>query len=105
MAQIGDVRLRRRTAMKSTNRTWPNGKRIAVVTAALLETWSDGKSPSYLPRTTALPPGEPDLPARQWSQYGPEEGMWRILDILDRFAIPATIFSNGLSAEQYPRLV
>ena len=31
---------------------WPHGNRIAVVCSVLLETWSEGKSPSYFPRTT-----------------------------------------------------
>ena len=34
---------------------WPHGHRVAVVCSVLLETWSDGKSPSSFPRTTPLP--------------------------------------------------
>ena len=40
---------------------WPHGKRVAVVCSVLLETWSDGKAPSYFPRTTPLPPGSKDV--------------------------------------------
>ena len=34
---------------------WPKGHRVAVVVSVLLETWSEGKSPTYFPRTTPLP--------------------------------------------------
>jgi peptidoglycan/xylan/chitin deacetylase (PgdA/CDA1 family) len=85
--------------------SWPDGKRVAVLTSVLLETWAEGTSPTYFPRTTPLKPGTPDLPGRQWSQYGGEEGVWRILGILERTGVPATVFANALSAETYPELV
>ena len=84
---------------------WPNGKRVAVLVSVLLETWAEGTSPTYFPRTTPLKPGTPDLPGRQWSQYGGEEGVWRIVSILGRTGIPATVFANALSAETYPELI
>ena len=85
--------------------SWPGGKRVAVLVSVLLETWAEGKSPTYFPRTTPLKAGTADLPGRQWSQYGAEEGVWRILAILERAGVPATIFSNALSAEVYPDLI
>ena len=91
--------------MTNTTISWPDGKRVAVLMSVLLETWSEGRSPSYFPRTTALQPGEIDLPARQWSQYGAEEGIWRILGVLDRSGVRATVFSNALSAELHPDLI
>jgi peptidoglycan/xylan/chitin deacetylase (PgdA/CDA1 family) len=84
---------------------WPNGKRVAVVVSVLLETWAEGKSPTYFPRTTPLKAGTPDLPGRQWSQFGAEEGVWRIASILERAGIPGTVFSNALSAEAHPDLI
>jgi peptidoglycan/xylan/chitin deacetylase (PgdA/CDA1 family) len=85
--------------------SWPDGKRVAVLMSVLLETWSEGKAPSYFPRTTALQAGEVDLPARQWSQYGAEEGLWRILGVLERSGVRSTVFSNALSAELHPELM
>ncbi len=84
---------------------WPNGKRVAVTVSVLLETWAEGTSPTYFPRTTPLRPGKADLPGRQWSQYGADEGVWRILSILERTGVPATVFANAISAEIYPDLV
>jgi peptidoglycan/xylan/chitin deacetylase (PgdA/CDA1 family) len=87
------------------NITWPNGKRVAVLVSLLLESWSEGYAPTYFPRTTPLRAGSVDLPARVWSQYGGEEGLWRLLKLLSDENIPATVFANALSAEKYPDLV
>jgi len=84
---------------------WPSGKRVAVLVSVLLETWTEGTAPTYFPRTTPLKAGTADLPGRQWSQYGGEEGLWRIISILARTGIPATVFANALSAETYPELI
>jgi hypothetical protein len=80
-------------------------QRVAVLVSVLLETWAEGKLPTYFPRTAPLKAGTADLPGRHWSQYGAEEGVWRILGILERAGIPATVFSNALSAEVYPDLI
>lgn len=84
---------------------WPGGKRVAVVVSVLLETWAEGKSPTYFPRTTPLKAGTPDLPGRQWSQFGAREGVWRLVNILERHGIRGTVFANALSAEHHPDLI
>ena len=84
---------------------WPGGKSIAVLVSILFETWSDGKGPSYFPRTTPLKPGTVDHGAIQWAQYGGNEGLWRILRTLDRHSVPATIFCSGRCGELYPDVI
>ena len=81
---------------------WPHGKRIAVLVSVLLENWSEGRSPTYFPRTTPLKPGAVDHAAIEWSHYGGREGIWRILGVLERARRPATVFANARSAELYP---
>ena len=66
---------------------WPQGERIAVVVSVLLETWSEGKSPSYFPRTTPNKPGIPDIAGINWSTYGGKEGVWRLARILARVGV------------------
>lgn len=83
----------------------PNGARVAVLVSALLESWGEGKAPTYFPRTTPLRAGLVDLPGQTWSEYGGEEGLWRLLRMLGNGGIPATVFCNALSAERYPDLV
>lgn len=82
--------------------TWPDGKRVAVLVSVLLENWSEGRSPSYFPRTTPLRPGAIDHAAIEWSHYGGREGVWRTLRVLQRAEVKATVFANALSAELYP---
>ena len=91
--------------MNDQNACWPGGKRIAVLVSILFETWTDGKGPSYFPRTTPLKPGTVDRGAIQWAQYGGNEGLWRILRTLDRHGVPATIFCSGRAGELYPDVI
>jgi peptidoglycan/xylan/chitin deacetylase (PgdA/CDA1 family) len=85
--------------------TWPGGKRIAVLISVLLENWTAGRSPTYFPRTTPLKPGAIDHAGVEWSHYGGREGIWRLLRVLDRAKLKATVFANALSAELYPDAV
>ena len=91
--------------MTSSSPSWPNGKRIAVLVGVLLESWSDGKSPTYFTRTTPLKPGAVDRAGIQWANFGGEEGVWRILQVLRAARLPATVFCNALSAERHPEAV
>ncbi len=84
---------------------WPEGRRVAVIVSVLLETWSEGKAPSYFPRTTPNKPGIPDIAGINWSTYGGKEGVWRLARILDEVELKATLFCNGRSAEIYPDAV
>jgi peptidoglycan/xylan/chitin deacetylase (PgdA/CDA1 family) len=88
-----------------TENTWPGGKRVAVLVSILFEVWSDGRSPSYFPRTSPLKPGTVDRGGIQWAQYGGNEGLWRILRTLDRHGVPATLFCSGRAGELYPEVI
>ena len=81
---------------------WPGGKRIAVLVSILFETWSEGRGPSYFPRTTPLKAGAVDRGAIQWAEFGGNEGIWRILRTLERYRVPATVFASGRCGELYP---
>jgi len=85
--------------------SWPNGARVAVLVSVLLESWQEGKSPSYFPRTTPLKAGHVDLAGARWSEYGGKEGIWRLVKILDDRGVHATVFTNALAAERYPEAI
>jgi Polysaccharide deacetylase len=91
--------------MTTSGFSWPNGKRVAVLVGLLLESWSDGKSPTYFTRTTPLKAGAVDHAGVQWSQFGGREGIWRLLSVLRSCDVSATVFCNALSAERYPDAV
>jgi peptidoglycan/xylan/chitin deacetylase (PgdA/CDA1 family) len=84
---------------------WPNGSRIAVAVTVMLESWPDGKAPSYTVSTSALKPGTVDLGGHSWSTFGGRVGVWRIIRLLNRHEVPATFAVNAHSAELYPAAV
>ena len=86
--------------MQGNMTTWPGGKRVAVLVSVLFESWSEGKSPSYFPRTTPLKPGTTDRGGIQWAEFGANEGIWRILHLLDRHKVPATVLASGITGLQ-----
>jgi len=88
--------------MTKSNFEWPHGKRIAVMITVLLETWSEGKAAPYSIQTTSLKPGAVDYSGIAWGQYGGNEGIWRIMRLLDSFNAPGTICPNAASARLYP---
>ena len=91
--------------MPETQFGWPDGKRVAVIVSVLVETWSEGHSPTYFPRTTPLRQGTTDLAGINWSQFGTREGIWRITRVLNDCGVKATYTCNGRAAELYPEAI
>lgn len=82
--------------------SWPGGCRIAV-TLSVMHEWES------VPRSTAirkreLGPGAAgiDFLALGARQYGANFGFQRILDVLDKFDVKATVLTSGLMAELFP---
>jgi peptidoglycan/xylan/chitin deacetylase (PgdA/CDA1 family) len=91
--------------MTPTSFIWPRGKKIAVTVTVLLETWSEGKAAPYSIQTTSLRPGFVDYSGIAWGQYGGNEGIWRIMRILDRYGVPGTICPNAQGAKLYTKAI
>jgi peptidoglycan/xylan/chitin deacetylase (PgdA/CDA1 family) len=90
---------------------WPNGARIAVSVVVNYEEGSEysildgdpagetsGESPS------PAGPGERDLANESFFEYGSRVGVWRILNILDRYNVKGTIFACALALERNPEV-
>src|SRR5262245_9932835 len=84
---------------------WPGGKRIAIFFRVSFEWWSDGKWPGIGPMGNPLKAGVPDLNAVGWAEYGHRRGIHRILDVLGRQKIRATINVSGIMAERHPEII
>lgn len=84
---------------------WPGGKRIAVFFRVSFEWWSDDKWPGIGPMGNPLRQGVPDLNAVGWAEYGHRRGIHRILDVLARQNIRATVNVSGIMAERHPEIV
>ncbi len=86
---------------------WPGGKPIAVLINICLEAWSDGKAPGISPMGNPLPnvPGLIDTMAVSWAAYGPNRGIYRLLDGLERHDAKASVMVNAVIAERSPEAV
>lgn len=83
-----------RVGRKLTPKSWPNGARVAVC----LSFDDDTEAPLLRDGTTS----PTSLSA---SDFGAESGTPRILDMLDRYQIPATFFLTGVDAMLHPEML
>jgi peptidoglycan/xylan/chitin deacetylase (PgdA/CDA1 family) len=78
--------------------SWPDGRRVAVCLS-----WDvDGESAQYV--------RFPDRARGQLSElhqrlYGPQVGVWKVLDLLDRYGLPATFYIPAYTARVHPEVV
>lgn len=90
---------------------WPNGSRLAVSVVINFEEGAENQVGDGDPTServgevlSAVEPGTRDLGQEQIFAYGMRAGLWRMLDGLDRHAIPATVFFCGRAVERVPEL-
>jgi allantoinase len=90
---------------------WPNGAKIAVSVVVNYEEGSEysildgdpagetsGESPS------PARPGERDLANESFFEYGSRVGVWRIMNVLDRYNIKGTFYACALALERNPEV-
>jgi allantoinase len=82
--------------------TLPEGGRLVVWIIINIEEWNPREP---MPRTVLTPPAggspEPDVPNWAWHEYGNRVGFWRMLEIFDRFRLPAALAINGSAIRTY----
>lgn len=84
---------------------WPGGRHVAAVANVAYEGWSDGKAPGIGPAGNPLPAGAFDSNARSWGDYGADHGIRRLLRVLERAGVRASVMVSGILAERYPQNV
>jgi peptidoglycan/xylan/chitin deacetylase (PgdA/CDA1 family) len=84
---------------------WPGGKRIALWVVPALEWFPlDMKGQPFKP-PGAMQTSYPDLRHYTLRDYGNRVGIFRIMQALQRHAIPASVAVNAAVAVRYPSLV
>jgi allantoinase len=80
---------------------WPNGAGLAVYIAVNLECFSFGEGLGV-----ELAPGgpHPDVLNYAWRDYGNRVGAWRLVDLLDKLSLRASILINSDIYEEAPGL-
>ncbi|UDL93642.1 polysaccharide deacetylase family protein [Lichenihabitans sp. PAMC28606] len=80
---------------------WPNGKRLAVYIGLNLEDFAFGEGLG-----AELAPGgpAPDILNFAWRDYGNRVGAWRLLELFDDLALPASVLLNSVLYDTCPDL-
>lgn len=84
---------------------WPGNRRVAVIFNVAYEAWADGHAPGIGPMGNPLPGGTLDTNARSWGEYGRIRGITRLLRVLDRARVQASIMVSGILGERAPETV
>jgi peptidoglycan/xylan/chitin deacetylase (PgdA/CDA1 family) len=81
---------------------WPGGARLAVYIGLNLEHFAFGEGLG-----AELAPGgpQPDILNYAWRDYGNRVGAWRLIQLLDALALPATVLLNSAMYDYAPALV
>jgi allantoinase len=87
---------------------WPGGARVAFWVLLHLEYWEmeppeeAWRDPRFVGEFGSF---DPDF--RTWSQreYGNRVGIFRVLEVLDRYGIKATVAAGAAACERYPNLI
>ncbi len=75
---------------------WPNKARMAVLFT--FDYQAEVGSPT-------LPSGKINYAITTERMYGGRHGVWRVLDLMDKYGLKCTFFVSGVTAERYPESV
>lgn len=81
----------------------PNGENVAVWVIPNIEHYKID-----VPSTAIYPPGTeytPDVLNYGWRDYGPRAGIWRMMDVLDKHDVRATVALNAQVCDHQPEIV
>jgi peptidoglycan/xylan/chitin deacetylase (PgdA/CDA1 family) len=80
---------------------WPNGTRLAFYVALNVEAFpfGEGMGPELNPRQP-----EPDVVNHSWRDWGNRVGIWRLLELLDEFGLPASALINTAIYDGCPQI-
>jgi peptidoglycan/xylan/chitin deacetylase (PgdA/CDA1 family) len=80
---------------------WPDGKKVAFYVGLNVEHFlPDRPSTSIWPLDLV-----PDALNHGWRDYGARVGVWRTIDILDRYGVRASTLLNAMVAEHNPQII
>jgi peptidoglycan/xylan/chitin deacetylase (PgdA/CDA1 family) len=82
---------------------WPNGARVAVWVIPNIEHFLfDRPSTSITAVTTQF---VPDVLNYAWRDYGTRVGIWRMMDVMERYGVKGTVALNADVCERYPQII
>jgi peptidoglycan/xylan/chitin deacetylase (PgdA/CDA1 family) len=81
---------------------WPNGARVAVWVIPNIEHFLFDR-PST--RIEAALPVNPDVLNYSWRDYGVRVGIWRMMEVMERYGVKGTVALNSDVCRHYPRII
>jgi peptidoglycan/xylan/chitin deacetylase (PgdA/CDA1 family) len=86
---------------------WPGGARLAVYLGLNLEhfAFGEGLGAELAPGANGGGGPQPDVLNHAWRDYGNRVGAWRVLELLEELALPATVLLNSALYDYAPELV
>jgi allantoinase len=81
--------------------SWPNGARVAVWVIPNIEHFLFDR-PST--RLTNLPVN-PDVLNYSWRDYGVRVGIWRMMEVMEKYGVKGTVALNSDVCKYYPRII
>jgi allantoinase len=82
---------------------WPNGARVAFWIGYNIEYFEPGRPSTSITPSTAN--RDPDPLNAGWREYGHRVGVWRMMDLLDKYNMRASVLLNSDVCEHFPEIV
>jgi peptidoglycan/xylan/chitin deacetylase (PgdA/CDA1 family) len=82
---------------------WPKGARVAVWLIPNIEHFLFDRPGTPISREGN--PLNPDIRNYSWRDYGVRVGIWRMMEIMERYGIRGTVALNSDVCNEYPRII
>ena len=82
---------------------WPNGARVAVWVIPNIEHFLFDRPSTSV--TSATVQCVPDVLNYSWRDFGVRVGVWRMMDIMERYGVKGTVALNSDVCTRYPRII
>ena len=80
---------------------WPNGARIAVWVIPNIEHFYFDRPGTPLEQSGL----KPDVLNYSWRDYGVRVGVWRMMEVMEKYGVKGTVALNSDVCKQYPRII
>lgn len=82
---------------------WPGGARLAFWCAPNIEHYEIDPPRNPLRQSWARP--HPDVLGYSWRDYGNRVGLWRMMEVMDRFGVRGSVSLNVAVADHFPEII
>jgi allantoinase len=81
---------------------WPNGARVALWVIPNIEHFQFNRHATSIAGGGVL---NPDVRNYSWRDYGVRVGIWRLMEIMEKYGVRGTVALNSDVCREYPRII